>query len=691
MRRLTRSSFAALAVAICTPATGADTGGDVADVVVVTATRRAQPDADIPAAISVIDGEALRHAQPRVNLSEALVAVPGVQALDRRNHAQDLQISTRGFGARASFGVRGLRLVVDGIPASMPDGQGQIAHVDLESAARVEVMRGPFSVLHGNAAGGVIAVDTAPGRSPATAGASFGAGSDGFSREALSVGGRIGEALDLRAGASQLRSEGYRDHAAAQRRQANARLGWTQGETRVVVVANRFDLPHAQDPLGLTQAQWRADPRQAGSNALAYDTRKTVAQAQAGLTVERNDSGGGTAHVALWQGHRDVAQFQSIPRAAQAAPGHGGGVIDLARKFDGIDARWTQRVGDWLTATVGVAAEHQDDARRGFENFAGTTLGVRGALRRDEDNRFAGRDVYAQFEWHPLADWRVHAGARRSRLDVRSTDHFTATGNPDDSGALRFARTTPAIGASWLVAPGLSLYGAAGEGFETPTGNELAYRPDGSSGLNFALRPATSRHVEAGMKWRRADARLDLAIFRVDTADEIVVAASSGGRTTFRNGGDTARRGAELGARALWPLAGGRLEGTLAATWLDARFADGRRLPGIAARSAFAALEWQGAWAGAQPFVGVEWRALSHMVASDANTGQAPGYALANLRAGMRRELGGWSVEGFARVDNAFDRAYVGSLIVNEAQGRYYEPAPGRQWLVGLDVRRRFD
>src|SRR6058998_2270194 len=228
------------------------------DVVVITATRQPQPSLEIPASVDRIYADEIREGRPQVNLSESLGRVPGIVVQNRQNYAQDLQIQSRGFGARSTFGVRGIRLIADGIPATMPDGQGQAATFALGSAERIEVLRGPFSALYGNAAGGVIAVETMDGPQVPTGEADLFFGSYRTWRSALKFGGQS-PWMNAIGDVSRFETNGYRDHSAVTREHLNAKL--KVGE--VTVVANSLHQPDTQDPLGLTRAQLERDPRQA--------------------------------------------------------------------------------------------------------------------------------------------------------------------------------------------------------------------------------------------------------------------------------------------------------------------------------------------------------------------------------------------------------------------------------------------
>jgi iron complex outermembrane receptor protein len=679
--------------------------------VTVTATRIATPAFDVPASIDLVAIAPDADGKPGINLSESLGGVPGLQARDRQNYAQDVQISVRGFGARATFGIRGVRLYVDGIPATLPDGQGQISNVDLGSAAAVEVLRGPFSALYGNSSGGVLQVFTedGAGRPRLTVGA--GGGSDGLRHADTQLTGADGGFRYVLSGA-HFQTDGYRDHSAARRDTANAKLGIRLDDaSELTVIGNAVDLPMALDPLGLTRAGLAADPRAVDPSALAFDTRKSMNQTQGGLIYVRRFGPDGELRAMVYDGARRTTQFQSIPVGAQGNPSSPGGVIGLGRDYVGTDLRWTTRgtLGAQRWSLVGgLASDRLIEHRRGYENFTGTgvdqVLGVQGALRRDEVNTVTDLDPYLQGEWHPTEAWTVDAGLRRSHVRFGSRDAFVTATNPDDSGGAVYTATLPVLGVLYALQPGLHLYATAGQGFETPTLNELAYRPNGLTGLNFGLVPARSDNFEAGVKTRSpAWGEASLAAFFTRTSDEIVTLTNTGGRSTYQNAGATRRRGMEL---AWSKTLAGDLAAHVAWTIVDARYRDafltctaspcpaptvpvaaGNRIPGIARETAFASLAWQPAagWRGS-----IEARAASHVEVNDANTDAAASFAIASVGAGYVMPLGAWKLSGFARVDNLFDRRYVGSVIVNEGNARFFEPASGRTVFAGVSGSYRF-
>ena len=663
--------------------------------VVVTATRIDAPAFDVPASIDLIGGDGIRLNRAQVNISESLGPVPGLLARDRQNYAQDVQISVRGFGARASFGIRGVRLYVDGIPATLPDGQGQISNVDLGSADRIEVLRGPFSALYGNSSGGVIQVFSEEGTGAPTLGSSVSGGSDGALRLSAKFSGANGN-FGYVASTSRFTADGYRDHSATERTLGNVKLTLApDADSKFTLLANSLSLPRAEDPLGLTRAQFEANPRAVDPVANSFNTRKTVDQLQAGLIYERQLDANHSLRALVYSGHRETEQFQSIPTGPQANPLHPGGVIQLGRNYSGTDVRWTVKgaLGELPASLVaGLAYDKLAEHRVGYQNFVGTTLGVAGALRRDENNDVSNFDQYLQAALQLTPALSVNAGLRHSRVKFASADHYIVGTNPNDSGATSFAATLPVIGVLFALSPELRLYATAGRGFETPTLNELAYRPGGATGLNFTLQSARSTSVEAGMKARVANlGEFTAAVFETRTHNEIVTQTNLGGRATFQNAGATRRTGIELGGSA---ALAGDLRAQAAATWLDARYSEGfgtvaadNKIPGIAAQSVFAGLTWappQGLRGG------VEGRYLSKVYVNDANADTASGYFIASANVGYGMRLGTWELGGFARVDNLFHRQYIGSVIVNEGNSRFFEPAPGRTWTAGISAAYSF-
>lgn len=671
---------------------------------VVTAAPTTVSELDTPAAVSVVNGDEMRQAAPRVNLSESLGAVPGLQVQNRQNYAQDLQLSIRGFGSRSTYGVRGLRIYVDGIPATMPDGQGQTSNIDIGSVDTIEVLRGPFSALYGNSSGGVINVTSQTGTQPPTVEASSYYGSFGTWHYGMKATGAVGDGshagdVDYTVSTNRFTTHGYRDHSGARKNLANARLGVRINDvSKLTLLLNSVDIK-ANDAGGLTADEWRDNPRQSPRGD-QYNTRKNTRQTQAGLRYERQLSAQDDLSVMMYAGERETTQFQSIPRAPQLKPSHAGGVIDLTRHYQGIDTRLTHR-GELLvpvTLTAGLDYENMSERRKGYENFVmvngAPQYGEQGALRRNERNLMWNVDPYLQTQWQLTDKLSLDAGVRYSSVWFDSNDYYITPGNGDDSGDASYHKWLPAGSLKYALTDAWNVYLSAGRGFETPTINELSYRSDNQSGLNFGLKPSTNDTVEIGSKTRIGNGLFTATLFQTNTDNEIVVDSSSGGRTSYKNAGKTRRQGMELGLDQQfgesWRL-------KAAWTWLDATYrtnvcddasCNGNRIPGIARNMGYASFGYQPeqGW-----YAGSDIRYMSDIMANDENTAKAPSWTVVGLTTGYKWSYGRMDMDLFGRIDNLFDREYVGSVIVNESNGRYYEPAPGRNYGIGLNLAWRFE
>ena len=673
------------------------------NVVIVSGSRVEHTSFDFPAAIDVVDAARIQDSQMRVNVSEALAAVPGLVIQNRQNYAQDLQISSRGFGARSAFGVRGIRLISDGVPATMPDGQGQPSAFNLDMAERIEVLRGPFSALYGNHSGGVIQLFTKDGEGRPTVEVNTAAGSYGQRKTDVNAQGSsngIGYVIDT----SRFQTDGYRAHSAAEREQSFAKLTFapTAGG-KVTITANSLTQDGTQDPLGVTWATYQADPRagqvdttdtQNPKRTLAdrYNTRKDISHKQAGVAYDQQ-FGDDRLHVMVYGGNRQVNQFQAFSKGLQASPSQAGGVVDFDRDFYGADINYAivrPAGGGKLTTTFGIEYGHSSDDRNGYENFIGNTFGVQGALRRAEEDNLKTVDPYAQTEWQ-IGRWVFTGGVRHTRLTVGVDDHFLSNGN--DSGGVAYSHTTPVLGALYKINPLLNVYASAARGFETPTLNELFYSGSGA-GFNFNLRAAQSTHLEVGIKALVAsNTRINAAVFQVKTSDELVVDTAVGGRTSYKNASSTLRQGGEL---SLDTKLGAGFTGRIAVTVLRAVYdeafaavAAGSRLPGVPNSNAFAELAWKDS--NDRFGAGLEAIASSNVYAEDANADiPAPGYAIFNARVKAKQSWNGWDFKEFIRINNLIDRQYVGSVIVSDANKRYYEAAPGRNWMAGIGATYAF-
>ncbi|OKO49723.1 TonB-dependent receptor [Pseudomonas sp. BTN1] len=679
-------------LALSTTAQGEDSPL-ILDPSVVTGSRSASPTFDLPYSVDGISREQISDGQLGINASEALSRVPGLVVQNRQNYAQDLQISSRGFGARSAFGVRGIKLIADGIPASTPDGQGQAATFNLDTAERIEVLRGPAATLYGSNAGGVIQMFSRDGEGPPRIGAETLVGSDGLNKNHLSAEGAAngaGFVLD----ASRMDTNGYRDHSSARRDQTFAKLNFQpDDDSKLALIYSSLEQNGTQDPLGQKWDAYKADPRSVDTAALQYNTRKSIDHQQLGMNYERY-FGGATLQVNAYTGRRSVIQYLSIPGGS--ASDKRGGVVDFDRTFYGGSVHWLQPItsapGD-LTLITGLDYDRSQDDRQGYSNTVNGIHGVKGVLGRDEIDTATSLDPFVQANWL-LGDWTLQAGLRHSTMKMDVDDHFISDG--DDSGSKTHQKNTPSISAMYAFTPDLHAYVSAGKGFETPTQAESAYS-NTSNGFNFNLKPSVSKQYEVGVKARIGqDTRINAALFQITTDNELVIARSDGGRSTYQNAGRTLRRGFELGLESQlndhWST-------SLAYTRLQAQYDSdfvnngktidkGNYLPGVPQTTLFAELNWKPRdWVS----TAIEGMYRSKVYVEDTNQQHAaPAYSVFNWRARFEQKVEHWTFHQTLRLDNLLDRQYVGSVIVGDGNNRYYEAAPGRSWYAGAGAQYQF-
>ena len=668
--------------------------------VVVTGWRAAQRSFDMPGAVASVDRDTIQGAGPQVNLSESLNRVPGLTIINRQNYAQDLQVSIRGFGARSAFGIRGIRLMVDGIPATTPDGQGQGSSISLTSTDRIEVLSGPLAQLYGNSSGGVIQAHTRDAPAMPEVKAQYYLGSYGMHRADVQYAGRIG-GIGLVADSSTFDTLGLRDNSRSERRQLNGKLSFDHGEvSRVNLVFNQFNMPLAQDPLGLTLAQLNANRTQAGTTAVSRRARKTVLQNQLGSSLTHSIDADSAVAGRLYYGTRDNLQYQTGLATSTGA------WVGLARTYCGAGLQYNTRT--WLgDRAVNLSVAYEFDRSSERRQGGAAALGEKATTTRNEDDQAKNSGLVIQAT-SPLSDeLSLVAGLRYSIVRLVSNDRFPDDGN--GSGAKSFRAASPVVGLTWHASNVLNAYANVGKGFESPTLAEVAYNGAGAPAFNTALNASGSQHYEIGTKWiPNARSHVAFAVFRVDSTDEIVVSSSTGGNATFKNAPGTRRIGHELSASGLitphWRAA-------LASSSVDASFSQTftsgttvvlakNKMPGVLTNFIFSTLTWtardltrdrigNGA-KDAKPDVSsgaeasLELTKSGSLFVNDINSAAVHAYTKLNVNASYAWALGNSRLTSYARIDNLTDERYVASVIVNQASSQFYEPAPGRNWTLGF-------
>ena len=685
-----------IVIATLSTLSGAGVLAQTLQEVVVSASRSEQKSFDAPAAVQSLGRDVIQDAGPQVNLSESLVRVPGLTILDRQNYAQDLQVSIRGFGARAPFGIRGIRLLIDGIPASTPDGQGQGSTVSLTSTERIEVLRGPLALLYGNSSGGVIQAFTKPAPDAPTLDYQYYVGSYGLHRADYQFGDTVGK-VGIVADYSTMSIEGYRANSATERKQFNGKLSMDlNDDLKLNVVFNHFDMPLARDPLGLTRAQLQQDPSAAGNSAVSALTRKIVAQNQLGSSatyaLDKDQSLTGRAYY----GTRENTQYLASSKW-----------VGLTRDYYGVGLQYNARtkVAD---TPVEWAAGYEFDRSREYRVGGDVLLGQKtGANTRSEDNQSENSDLFVQGTAAVSEKVSVAAGLRSSTVRFVSDDYYIVGTDPNGSGNVSYQATSPVLGITFHATDSLNLYANYGKGFETPTLAEMAYVPRvGSATLlsgqfNSTLNASTSQHYELGTKWAPTEtSRIDLAYYQIDTTDEIVIQRSSFGQNSFKNAPGTSRSGWELSASSQWTP---HIALTASAAMIDAQYsqtfttgtttvASGSKMPGIPQTSVYSELAWtsEPAASGRAPKgmrLAVEMVQSGRIYANDTNTESADGRTVFNLSASQRWGVGKGSLTAYARLNNLSDERYVGSVIVNQSASQFYEPGLPQNWTVGVSLR----
>lgn len=657
--------------------------------VVITGTRIERALPDTPAGVTVLDEATLREGRQRLQLDEALARVPGLFLQNRYNFAQGQRLSLRGFGARAPFGVRGIRIRVDGFPETLPDGQSQIDSIDLDTATRAEVLRGPSSVLYGNASGGVVSVETADGRSHPGTSLRAQAGGDGFRKIAARSGG-ASEAFDYHAGISHLDYDGWREQSRVRKTLLNAKLGWTPSDRqRLEAVLTVLELPQADDPGGLNLSQLAADRRQATETAKDLDAGQDVAQRRLGLT-HRLATGSGELLTRGFFTRRDFEQILPF-----SFPGVDNNVVAFQRDFFGGSSEYADDIaiaGLQGRYTVGLEAQRQRDDRRRQGIDAD---GQRTALSERQQEQATVVAGFGQLDIALMPRLTASFGARWDRLRLAIDDRLLEDG--DDSGRREFTEASYSGGLVWQLAGDHRAYASVATAFESPSFTEFA-RPDGEAGFNPAIQPQESLNREIGLRNGFGGAlHYELTLFSVRVEDEITPFQREG-RNFFRNAGQTDREGVE--AMTIWrPLE--PLELTASYTYARLRFDrftdaegedfSGNELPGIPRQNAFLEAAWRLPGKG---FAAIDAQFTGSRYAENANALRVAGYTLVNARAGVEHRLTeAVTVEFFGGVNNLLDHDYIANLRVNANEGRpldergFFEPAPGRHLYAGLALR----
>jgi iron complex outermembrane receptor protein len=647
------------------------------DEIVVVATRMQSAVRDVPRSISVVEQERIQNATQQLALDEALSVVPGLYMQNRYNFSQDLRISLRGFGGRSGFGIRGIRVYVDGIPETLPDGQAQVDSIDLGSTKSIEVLRGPASSLYGNASGGVISVETELGEMRPFIEAGLAGGELGFERYNIKTGGSS-QSIDYLFNVSRQEIDGYRDHSFSRGTLINGRLGFNlTGDDRLTIAVNHTDQPESEDAGGINLAELAADIRAARDLNVLFNAGEALSQQRVGLVYERDRPHGELLlrNYYVWRDFSNELPFVD------------GGAVDLQRFFFGVGAQYTPRsmLPDGLELTVGVDLDRQDDDRLRFDN----NQGVRGDMTFDQQERVDSTGLYVQGRYELSDDLSMSAGLRYDEVTFDIGDNFLTDG--DDSGEIDFEEISPSVGLNFAFGEHI-LFGSFSRSFETPTTTELA-NPDSGGGFNQSLDAQVADNYEVGIKGERNGAYYELAVFHIDLTDELVPfeLPTMPGRTFYSNAGKSERNGVETALS--WQHESG-FGADLSYTYSDFTFEDfvdesgndiaGATLPGLPKHFGYAGVSY----AGANGLLArLESVYSGKLYADNANATEVDSYVVTNFRASREFESGNWLVRPYIGVNNIFNERYFSNIRINAFGGRFFEPAPDRNFYAGVVVR----
>ena len=655
--------------------------------IVVEATRLSTPLARVPAAVSVVGQDDIQLGRQQLGLDEALTRVPGLFMQNRYNFSRDLRISIRGFGARSPFGIRGIKILVDGIPETLPDGTGQVDNIDLGATRQIEVIRGPSSSLYGNASGGVISITSEDGPATPYVNARLAVGDYDFQKLQVKAGGQT-ERMNYFVSLSDSEIDGYRAFSQAENTQLSGRFSFDLGGgANFLAVVNITDQPLSNDPGGINAAQAAADPRSARDRNVAYDTGEIIDQSRVGLvyTIPIGDAGEFSARSYLVS--RDLKN--KLPQFPVADS------VDLERFFagGGVNYTHTGTLGGMPNRLiVGFDTDDQDDDRRRFINDQGTL----GALIFDQNESFTSQGIFIQDELTLTEQLQLTFGLRYDEIEYAVTDRFLSDG--DDSGTRKMDEASPMLGILYSLSEDLNLYGTLSTAFETPSTTGFA-DPSGGGGFNQALGPQSATNYEVGLRGSIGDDHYyEVALFDIEVDDELVP-FDIDGRTFFQNAGSSSRTGLEL---ALVSNPTDRIRTSLTYTYGSFEFDDfrvisfdaggvptvdddfsGNTLPGTVEHLLFGEISYThpSGWFGALDVMYV-----GEQFANNSNSVNVDSYTVANLRLGLERAVGSTIVSPFIGINNLFDESYNTDIRINAFGARYFEPAPELNVYAGVSV-----
>jgi iron complex outermembrane recepter protein len=662
---------------------------------VVTATRYETNSFDLPLSIDAVSGSEIRDARTGANLSEIAPRIPGVVINYRSTAAQELSISTRGFGARSQFGVKGIRIYADGIPLNSADGQGQAGSINIDTLGQIEFMRGPFSALYGNSSGGVVQAFTRDGAKDPTITIGASSGTWNTNKQSITYEGQAGP-VNYILNAYQYVSDGYREFSQHRRDNFNGKISYQfNPDTKFTFVGNYMDQPYTNDPNALTPAQYATNHRDRGTNSVERNSRLYRTNSYGGIIIDHNLTEKDSLRFMVYSGDRSNLQYLTTSAAAE-----------IKRETEGFDFRWSRKdlfLNRPLNFTAGLSYDSMEDIRSRYTYASPwreyTPLQATSTNDRREKQTAFSVDQYLQASYEPTDRLLVIAGLRHSRVNIKNEDLYfgdcAERGRPacDSSGQVTYSNTSPVGGVTFKITPTLNAYANYGRGFETPTFSETTYSSVVTgAGPNLSMVPSKSKNYEIGLKaFVTSNTRVNVALFKVDTKNEIVVTANNVSLNAYDSIANTERKGIEFSLDSRLPY---NFNFYQTYTYLDSEFknsfrnqaneliAAGNRLSGVYKNTAYTEVSWK--YPAFNFSSAIENIYYSDVHGYDTNEGarKAEAFSIVNLRASLKQSYNNWNFSEFVRADNIFDEKYVGNVRVNNAAT--FEPGAPRNYTVGI-------
>jgi len=637
------------------------------EVVVVTAPRIDIPLSETPAATTVISAELLKSMPRAIGAEEALKAVPGIK-IDNQADGERVHISIRGQGLLTERGIRGIKVLLDGLPLNDPTGFApDLFDVDWATVQHIGVFRGPASALYGGgAAGGVIDIKTRDGGAkPVSGDGSFTYGTYDFYKMFSEIGGTSKD-MNYRISASNTAGDGYRVHTAFRALNLYSKFSWKLGKsgrlTAIVGGTNFFN----ENAEGLNLAQLD-NPRQPNPDAVTFNEYQRTRRVTTGLTGQFQIASNQDFSFSVY--YRNTSWRESVPSSVQHrsynTPGaiaqytvHSGQGKTKNHFTIGLDNDW-QTIWDYRNLNLGGARE--------------------GAKASDGDIYQRGTGVYFLDRVELGPQWNLMFDVRYDNIHNELTDNMK---QPTDlSGSADFSKGTGRVGLSWNPNANFGLYTSWGQGFMPPATEELANNPAHLGGFNTTLKPATSYGEEFGIRGNAQKKFFyDVAFFHLATKDDFGRYRVSGRplETFYQNAGDSRRYGIETGA-AWYPL--DPLVVRFTYTYSDFKYTNVKSLfgtfqnvwmPNSPRNQAWVDVEYN--WR-KKLFVGFDSNMVSRAYVDQTNIGYAWGYGLFNPRLGYRWNSDTVSGEIMISARNAFRKYYI-AFTEPDPDGNSYQPGP---------------